>query len=176
MAVSGSSSTGDEYSEGDDSSDGSSDASSTTEGVSGDDRSETKSAGSATSGGEAPEWTIGSSHEWVKSIPLKDEVRDHNFRIILPCAGWDSPSRALRALKIKHRVVGVWDTSASASRVLRALHGNLDREVLHLGPIDGDITQTDPGSLPDADCQMRTLLSPTSPPFAVSCDGYPPRR
>ena len=57
------------------------------------------------------------------------------MRVVLPCAGWDAPGQALRALQIPCNVVGVWEVCPVASRVLAKMYGGHDQSILHLGPI-----------------------------------------
>ena len=64
------------------------------------------------------------------------------IRLLLPCAGFDAPSQALRMTKVPHTVVGAWDTSASAGSVLKRMH-RTERGSLHLGKTEGDITKVD---------------------------------
>ena len=121
------------------------------------------SSDSAVSGGESPVWSAESSCDWVGSIPLADGVRERELRILLPCAGWDAPSRALRALKVPHRAAGMWEISEPARAVLQKLHCDVEKRCLHLGPNDGDVMKVDMASLPEADL---LISGPPCPPWS----------
>ena len=85
---------------------------------------------------------------------------------LLPCAGFDSPGRALRAMGVKYTLAGLWETARAPSQVLRAMYaGHGDTSALHLGE-DGDFTRFAMRDLPDADA---LVTGPPCPPF--SCIG-----
>ncbi len=108
------------------------------------------------------------------------------LRFILPCAGFDAPTRALRKMRIPHEIVGIWETDPTAARVLRHLHRHAGGDApqgralscrrrcpaeaggevkgrLHLGPHGGDVLQASLKSLPDAD---GLISGPPCPPWS----------
>ena len=90
------------------------------------------------------------------------------MRVVLPCAGWDAPGQALRALQIPCNVVGAWEVCPVASRVLAKMYGGHDQSILHLGP-SGDVCKVAVEDLPSR-CRVSDQW-PTVPPVQPGWEG-----
>lgn len=102
-------------------------------------------------------------HEWAKHIPCLAELRRlPHLRIVHPCAGWDSPPHALHALRIPHTIVGLWEISPQAAKVLTRTHAGLDKSAMHLRQ-DGDVLAVKMSDLPLADL---LICGPPCPPWS----------
>lgn len=113
--------------------------------------------------GDAAAWLATVSETWVQSVGDVSALQDlPDLRVLLPCAGWDAPSQALRMLGIKHTVVGAWEVAPSAGLVLKRLHAGAAGRSLHLGS-DGDVCAVCLQDLPDAEC---LISGPPCPPFS----------
>ena len=112
-------------------------------------------------------WMAEPPAQWLRDVGDVSEVRAvRPLRVLLPCAGWDAPSQALRALRVPHQVVGAWDTSHSAAQILKRLHIGAAARHLHLGK-SGDVLGVQLRDLPDAEC---LISGPPCPPFSrIGC-------
>ena len=104
-----------------------------------------------------PPWPVGwSPDDWCKDLKLPFQCEQ--LRILLPCAGFDAPGRALRHMKIPYRLAGLWEIDESASRVLRKMYsGGSDASALHIGWSAGDFLKVSAQDLPNADALIRAL-------------------
>ena len=112
--------------------------------------SEGKSSSSEGGGRAALEeqvWKVEASSAWTQSLGTL-YVSKRPFRLLLPCAGFDAPGFALKAMKIPFEVVGAWDVGRGPAKVLRSLYPH---SVTHTGKQAGDITKVNPRDLPDAE-------------------------
>ena len=142
-------------------------------GESSDDGGDGDCTNSSASGGEVegtglgidvePPWPVGwSPDDWCKDLKLPFQCEQ--LRILLPCAGFDAPGRALRHMKIPYRLAGLWEIDESASRVLRKMHsGGSDASALHIGRSAGDFLKVSAQDLPNADA---LISGPPCPPFS----------
>ena len=130
---------------------------------SGSSSSSSSSSSTSTGGNDGVAWVSEPLTQWLHDVGDTADVRTLKpLRLLLPCAGWDAPSQALRALRVPHQVVGAWDTSYSAAQVLKRLHTGATAQHLHLGK-SGDVLDVQMRNLPDAEC---LVSGPPCPPFS----------
>ena len=110
-----------------------------------DDEGASSSEGTSSSSDGA--WNVEASSAWTQSLGTL-YVSKRPLRLLLPCAGFDAPGFALKALKIPFEVVGAWDVACGPAKVLQSLY---HRSVVHTGEQAGDITKVNPRDLPDAE-------------------------
>ena len=90
--------------------------------------------------------------------------RRGTWRILLPCAGADAVSRALRELNIKYTVVGAWELDANTGKLLTALFAKRsDRGNIHVGSMQGDMTHVKARDVPEAE---GLVAGPPCPPWS----------
>ena len=71
------------------------------------------------------------------------------WRVLLPCAGWNCPGRALADLGVVFKIVGAWEIDKDACAVLQKMYP--DNPAVHIGSVDGDFTRVKSDDVPDAD-------------------------
>lgn len=108
-------------------------------------------------------WKAVACNQWVEALPLFTWHQEKAVRLLLPCAGFDAPGHALRAMAVNFEVLGAWDTSIHAGRALRHAYPSLTDKQLHLGRDKGDVMRVDIEKLPDVD---GLVSGPPCPPFS----------
>lgn len=134
--------------------------SSTDASASGPEEMPSSSDGSGSSSGDSA-WQGSASDNWVSDLP-QDQAFKAPWRVILPCAGFGSPERALQSMRWNCQIVGVWENDEAASTVLRHFHGKR-QAYLHVGKQHGDVLKVNLDGLPAADM---LVAGPPCPPFS----------
>lgn len=100
---------------------------------------------------------------WVQAVQKTGPIQPlrkngDRWRVLLPCAGWDCPGRAMTSLGVAFDIVGAWETDKDAGAVLKAMYPG--HPALHIGPDDGDFMKVNPDDVPNVDLYIAGFPCP----------------
>ena len=107
-------------------------------------------------------WQTRASTAWTNA--LRSKFSSHQVSpvsCLFPCAGFDAPGSALRALEIDYTLAGAWEIARAPSRLLRSQYA-CQMDKLHLEG-DGDVLDTRPEDVPAAEV---LVAGPPCPPWS----------